>query len=154
MKENYQIDKLDKEILSVLMEDARTPYTDIAKKLIVSPGTIHVRMRKLEELGVVKKSVLEIEPANLGYDLCAFLGVHLDHGSVYRSVLEEIRKIPEVVESYYTTGNYGIFLKIYCKNTQHLYDLLNVRIHQIEGVRGTETLISLENAIHRQIRLE
>lgn len=152
--QHYDIDNLDRKIIGILTKDARVPYTEIAKKLIVSPGTIHVRMKKLEELGAVKGSHLEVNPEKLGYDLSAFLGVNLANGSIYEEVVEKLRAIPEVVEAYYTTGAYSIFVKIYCRNTKHLYDVLNHKIQFIEGVQGTETLICLEESIKRQIQLQ
>ena len=150
---HYEIDDLDRSILSILTEDAKTPYTEIAKKLIVSSGTIHVRMKKLEELGIVEKATLILNPQLLGYDLTAFLGVHLEHGSDYEEVVEKMKQVPEVVEAYFTTGNYSIFIKIYCKNTQHLYDVLNHKIQSIPNVLRTETLICLTESIKRQIKL-
>ncbi|MBL4703128.1 MAG: Lrp/AsnC ligand binding domain-containing protein, partial [Flavobacteriales bacterium] len=126
---------------------------EIAKKLIVSPGTIHVRMKKLEDAGVVTGSQLIVNPHKLGYDMAAYLGVHLEKGSVYEEVIYRLERIPEVVEAYYTTGNYGIFMKIYCKNTKHLYDVLNHKIQPINGIQRTETLICLEEGIKRQIRV-
>ena len=151
---HYEIDNLDREILSMLMEDAKIPYTEIAKKLIVSPGTIHVRMRKLEEAGVVLGSKLVVDPHSLGFDMTAYLGVHLEKGSVYEEVIYRLERIPEVVEAYYTTGAYGIFMKIYCRNTKHLYDVLNHKIQPINGIQRTETLICLEEGIRRQISVE
>lgn len=153
MDNEIDIDDLDKQIMQILMDDAKTPYTEIAKKLIVSPGTIHVRMRKLEEMGVVKGSTLLIDQTKLGYDLTAFLGVDLENGSTYEKVVRDLEKIPEVVEAFYTTGTYSIFVKIMCKNTQHLYDVLNHKIQAINGVQRTETLICLEESIMRQIRI-
>lgn len=150
---HYEIDDLDREILNILMEDAKTPYTEIATKLIVSPGTIHVRMKKLESLGIVKSSTLIVDPIKLGYDMTAFLGVYLEHGSDYETVVEELKKVPEVVEAYFTTGDYSIFLKIHCRNTQHLYDLLNHKIQSIKSVVRTDTLISLAEGIRRQIKV-
>lgn len=145
------IDELDREIIAILMRDAKTPYTDIAKKLIVSPGTIHVRMKKLEESGVVQGSFLKINAEKLGYDLSAFLGVYLEKGSQYNKVIDELKKIPEVTEAYYTTGQYSIFVKIVCKNTQHMRTVLNDTIQPIEGIQRTETFIALEESIHRQV---
>lgn len=146
-----EIDDLDREIMSILMEDAKTPYTDIAKQLIVSAGTIHVRMKKLEELGVVRGSHLHVNPAALGYDMSAFLGVFLEKGSHYNEVIRQLQKIPEVVEAYYTTGQYSIFVKIVCQNTQHMREVLNEQIQPISGIQRTETFISLEESIKRQI---
>jgi Lrp/AsnC family transcriptional regulator for asnA, asnC and gidA len=157
MKENieshYEIDNLDRQILGMLMENAKLPYTEIAKKLIVSPGTIHVRMKKLEDAGVVSGSQLIVNPYKIGYDMAAYLGVHLEKGSVYEEVIYRLERIPEVVEAYYTTGAYGIFMKIYCMNTKHLYDVLNHKIQPINGIHRTETLICLEEGIKRQIQV-
>ncbi|MCB9189600.1 MAG: Lrp/AsnC ligand binding domain-containing protein [Flavobacteriales bacterium] len=150
---HYEIDDLDRDILNILIADAKTPYTEIANQLIVSAGTIHVRMKKLETLGIVQGSTLMIDPVRLGYDMTAFLGVYLEHGSDYEKVVEELRKIPEVVEAYFTTGEYSIFLKIHCRNTQHLYDLLNHKVQSIKSVVRTDTLICLAESIKRQIKL-
>lgn len=154
IESHYEIDNIDRQILAILMKDAKTPYTEIAKRLIVSPGTIHVRMKKMEEFGVVKKSILMVDPVKLGYDMSAYLGVHLEKGSQYEQVIELLNEIPEVVEAYYTTGAYSIFMKIYCRNTKHLYDVLNHKIQEISGIRRTETLICLEEGIHRQIKVD
>ena len=153
MGEDYEIDNLDRKILGMLMEDAKIPYTEIAKKLIVSPGTIHVRMKMLEDAKIVKGSQLVVDPQKLGFDLAAYLGVFLEKGSVYEEVIYRLERIVEVVEAYYTTGNYGIFLKIYCKNTKHLYDVLNHKIQPINGIQRTETLICLEVGLKRQINI-
>ena len=150
---DYDIDNLDREILNILSEDGRTPYTEIAKRLLVSPGTIHVRMRRLEDLGIAKKTVLEVDLQKIGYDLSAYLGVHLEHGFDYEHVVDDLKKVPEVAEAYYTTGGYGVFVKIYCMNTRHLYDVLNHKIQTIPGIQGTETLICLEESIKRHIKL-
>ena len=153
MEENYHIDKIDKQILSILMENAKTPYTEIAKKLLVSPGTIHVRMKKMEDVGLVKKSQLTINHELLGYDLTAFLGIYLEKGSNYKDVIEQMDKIPEIVEAHYTTGVYSIFAKIRCKNTKHMRHVLNEEIQSVSGIQRTETIISLEQSIEKQLQL-
>ena len=153
MAEGYEIDNLDREILKILMQDAKVPYTEIAKKLIVSPGTIHVRMKKLEDAKIVQGSQLMVDPQKLGYDLAAYLGVFLEKNSAYEEVIYRLERIGEVVEAYYTTGNYGIFLKIFCRNTKHLYDVLNHKIQPINGIQRTETLICLEVGLKRQINI-
>ena len=112
MEKNYPIDKLDREILSILIKDAKVAYTEIARRLVVSPGTIHVRMRRMERLGIVKGATLEIDPSRIGYDLTAFVGVYLIKGSGYNDVIEERKQIPEIVEAHYTTGEYSILMKI------------------------------------------
>ena len=153
MEENYHIDKIDRQILSILVENAKTPYTEIAKKLLVSPGTIHVRMKKMEDVGLVKKSQLTINHELLGYDLTAFLGIYLEKGSNYKDVIEQMDKIPEIVEAHYTTGVYSIFAKITCKNTKHMRHVLNEEIQSVSGIQRTETIISLEQSIEKQLQL-
>jgi Lrp/AsnC family transcriptional regulator, regulator for asnA, asnC and gidA len=148
-----EIDKLDKQILSILMKDATLPYTEIAKDLSVSGGTVHVRMKKLEELGILKGSHLFINQARIGYDICAFLGIFLKKGSEYNEALSRMQEIPEIVELHYTTGQYSMFAKIICRDTQHLRQVLNEKIQTIKGVRRTETFISLEESISRQISI-
>lgn len=146
----YQPDKLDREILEELARDARTPYTEIARKLVVSPGTIHVRMRKMEDNGLVRGAHLVLDSTKLGYDLTAFIGVYLGKGSEYRQVKAALESIPEITEAHYTTGQYGIFVKVVCRNTEHLRKVLNERIQAIDGIQRTETFISLETGIYRQ----
>ncbi|WP_242926076.1 Lrp/AsnC ligand binding domain-containing protein [Pontibacter vulgaris] len=150
---NYEIDKLDKQILTMLMQDVTRPYTDIAKELSVSGGTIHVRMKKLNELGVVKGSQLLVNPTAVGYDICAFIGVFLEKGSEYKEAVAQMRQIPEIVELHYTTGSYSMFAKIICRDTQHLRETLNEKMQTIPGVQRTETFISLEESINRQVAI-
>lgn len=152
MDKNLDIDNIDLKIISLLNEDAKTPYTEIAKKVFVSSGTVHVRMRKLEDMGIVKSATLNIDFAKLGYDIAAFLGIYLDKSSLYNSVIDRLQHIPEVVRAYYTTGNYSIFTKIICKDTNHLREVLN-KIQKVEGIDRTETLIILEESINRPIDL-
>ena len=153
MESNYQIDNIDRGILSELMINAKVPYTEIAKKLIVSAGTIHVRMKKMEEAGIVKNSRLHINYELLGFDLTAFLGIYLEKGSTYTDVIQQLNLIPEIVEAHYTTGVYSIFAKIRCKNTKHMRQILNEEIQSIKGIQRTETIISLEQSIDKHIIL-
>ena len=153
MESNYQIDNIDRGILSELMINAKVPYTEIAKKLIVSAGTIHVRMKKMEEAGIVKNSRLHINYELLGFDLTAFLGIYLEKGSTYTDVIQQLNLIPEIVEAHYTTGVYSIFAKIRCKNTKHMRQILNQEIQSIKGIQRTETIISLEQSIDKHIIL-
>lgn len=157
MENNYQIydlDTLDIQILSILMEDASVPYTEIAKKLVVSGGTIHVRMKKMEELGVIRGSNLQINPQKVGFDITAFLGIYLEKGSQYKHAVEQLRQIKEVVELHYCTGTYSMFAKIICRDTNHLRQVLNEDIQSVSGIQRTETIISLEESIKRQIKLK
>ena len=147
----YEIDKLDREILEILIKDAKVPYTDIARRLIVSPGTTHVRMKRMERLGIVRGATLILDPARIGYDLTAFIGIYLIKGSAYSEVIKEIDKIPEIVEAYFTTGEYSIFAKVICKNTEHLREVINDQLQTINGISRTETIISLGESIKKQI---
>jgi Lrp/AsnC family transcriptional regulator, regulator for asnA, asnC and gidA len=153
MQKNLEIDNVDLKILSILSEDAKLPYTEIAKRVFVSGGTVHVRMRKLEEMGVVQGAGLKIDYSKLGYDITAFLGIFLEKSSLYTSVANQLKKIPEIVNIHYTTGTYSIFAKIYCKDTKHLREVLHDKIQKVEGIERTETLISLEETFNRTIQL-
>ncbi len=151
MDKILDIDNVDLKIISLLNEDAKTPYTEIAKKVFVSSGTVHVRMKKLEDMGVVKSATLTIDFSKLGYDISAFLGIYLEKSSLYDSVIEKLKGISEVVSAYYTTGNYSIFAKIICRDTNHLRLVLD-KIQKVEGIDRTETLIVLEESINRPIQ--
>ncbi len=152
--QNSELDNLDIQILSILMNDASIPYTEIAKKLIVSGGTIHVRMKKMEELGIIRGSSLIINPQRVGFDICAFLGIYLEKGSQYKNAVEQLKNVKEVVELHYCTGQYSMFAKIICRDTEHLRHVLNEDIQAVKGIQRTETIISLEESIRRQICLE
>lgn len=152
--QNLEIDNLDLQILSILMKDATIPYTEIAKQLIVSGGTIHVRMKKLEEMGVIKGVNLQVDPQKLGYDICAFLGIFLEKGSQYHEAVKQLQAVNEIVELHYTTGSYSMFAKIICRDTNHLREILNENIQGITGIQRTETFISLEESIKRQISVD
>ena len=151
MEKILDIDNVDLKIISLLNEDAKTPYTEIAKKVFVSSGTVHVRMKKLEDMGVVKSATLTIDFSKLGYDISAFLGIYLEKSSLYDSVIEKLKGISEVVSAYYTTGNYSIYAKIICRDTNHLRLVLD-KIQKVEGIDRTETLIVLEESINRPIQ--
>ena len=151
--QNYTIDNLDLEILEILRQNAKVSYAEIAKKLIVSPGTIHVRLKKMEKAGIVKGSVLKIDYRKLGYDLTAFIGIYLKSSSDYRQALAELEKINEVVEAHFTTGAYSIYIKLIARNTDHMHRILTDKIQKIDSIQRTETMLSLEESIHRNVRL-
>jgi len=151
--ENLEIDKIDLKILSLLMEDAQMAYTEIAKKVYVSGGTVHVRMKKMEQMGIVKGSQLTVDLVKLGYDITAFLGIYLEKSSFYHEVSNALRSIPEIVNIHYTTGTYSLFLRIHCKDTNHLREVLSDKIQKINGIERTETFISLEESFNRPVRL-
>lgn len=153
MSKGAELDQLDRKILTILMNDAVVPYTEIAKQLEVSAGTIHVRMKKLVDLGVVLGSQLIVNPTVIGYDICAFIGIFLDKGSAYTDARERMMAIPEIVELHYTTGVYSIFAKVLCRDTNHLREVLNEKIQPIVGIQRTETFITLEQGFSRQINI-
>lgn len=153
MAQNYTIDKTDLKILEILMQDAKKPYTEIAKKVFVSPGTIHVRMHKMEESGIIEKTTLKVNYAKLGFDITAFIGIYLEKSQLYEHVLAQLKKIPEITSIHYTTGNYSMFLKIHCRDTNHLKEVLHDKIQQVEGIERSETMISLEESLDRNIPL-
>jgi Lrp/AsnC family transcriptional regulator, regulator for asnA, asnC and gidA len=153
MSKILELDDVDKQILAILMRNAKTPYTDIAKQIHVSGGTVHVRMNKLEQLGIVTGATLSIDYAKLGYDISAFLGIYLDKSSLYDDVSNQLKDIPEVVAAHYTTGIYSIFAKIICRDTAHLKEVLHDKIQKISGIQRTETFISLQESINRPVSI-
>ena len=153
MAKNYEIDNTDLKILEILMQDAKKPFTEVAKKVFVSQGTVHVRMNKMEEAGIVEKTTLRINYAKLGYDITAFIGIYLEKSALYDQVLAKLKGIPEITNIHYTTGNYSMFIKIHCRDTNHLKEVLHDKMQQVEGIDRTETMISLEESLDRSLRL-
>lgn len=153
MNTSLKIDGIDKIIIKRLVEDARTPILSISREVGISGAAIHQRLKKLEASGLIKGSKMVLNPKVLGYTTTAFVGVFLDAASMYKSAINRLKEIPEVVESHYTTGNYAIFIKMMCKNNEDLMQLLNRDIQRIKGVARTETFISLDQQIDRQIKI-
>ncbi|WP_299777776.1 Lrp/AsnC ligand binding domain-containing protein [uncultured Formosa sp.] len=149
--QNIEIDGIDKEILRALMGDARTPILEIARGVGISGAAIHQRLRKLEKSGLISGSKFTINPKVLGYNTMAFIGIYLDKAMSNPEAVKQLNKIPEVIECHYTTGNWSIFIKILCRDNEHLMHLLNKDIQSIDGVSRTETFISLQQQIDRQI---
>ena len=149
--QNIEIDGIDKEILRALMNDARTPILEIARGVGISGAAIHQRLRKLEKSGLISGSKFTINPKILGYTTMAFIGIYLDKAMSNPEAVKQLKKIPEVIECHYTTGNWSIFIKILCRDNEHLMQLLNKDIQSIVGVSRTETFISLQQQIDRQI---
>lgn len=154
MSRTYELDDTDRRILNLLMQDAKLPYSEIARQLHVSGGTIHVRMTRLEELGIVRGATLDLDLQKVGYGIQAFLGIFLLKSSFCDSVITQLRGIPEVISVHFTTGSYNLFARIACRDTQHLRNVLHDQVQQIEGVERTETLISLEEVFSRSVQLE
>lgn len=154
MSRPYELDDTDRRILSLLVQDAKLPYSEIARQLHVSGGTIHSRMTRLEELGVVRGATLDLDLTKVGHSIQAFLGIYLLKSSFCDSVIAQLRGIPEVISLHFTTGSYNLFARLACRDTQHLRNVLHDRVQQIEGVERTETLISLEEIFSRPVQLE
>ncbi|MBT8325063.1 MAG: AsnC family transcriptional regulator [Winogradskyella sp.] len=150
---NIFIDGIDKKILRALMADARTPILEIARNVGISGAAIHQRLRKLEKSGLLSGSKFVINPKALGYTTMAFVGIYLDKAMNNPDAVKQLQKIPEVLECHYTTGNWSILIKILCKDNEHLMHVLNKEIQTIEGVSRTETFISLNQQIDRQIKI-
>lgn len=149
-----EIDNVDKKILTFLMKNARMTFLEIAKACGISSAAIHQRVKKLEDAGIIDGSKYVVNPITLGYDICVFTGVHLDKSHVYKSVIEELKKVPEIVECHFTTGQYTLFLKIFCKNKEHLMEVLINTLQNIPGIARTETFTSLEHIVDRQVALK
>ena len=149
-----KIDSLDKKILSIVMSNARIPSKDVAAECGVSRAAIHQRLQRMIDLGVITGSGYNVSPKSLGYRTCTFIGVNLDRGAMYRDVVPELEKIPEVVECHFTTGPYTMLIKLFARDNEHLMELLNDKIQTIPGVTGTETLISLDHSIHRRVPIQ
>jgi Lrp/AsnC family transcriptional regulator, regulator for asnA, asnC and gidA len=147
------LDKLDYQIIHEMMETAEISYADLGKKLFVSGGTIHVRIKKLQEMGIVKGNRMAVDIKQLGYDVIAFVGIYLEKSSLYDTVAKDLKKIPEVVRLNYTTGNYSMFAEIVCKDISQLRFVLHDTLQKIKGIERTETLISLEESFNRNVQV-
>ena len=150
---NGHLDELDWQILELLIKDCRTPYLEIARICHVSGGTIHVRMKKMEDMGIIKGSRIVLNLPKLGYDVCCFVGIYVDKTSSFNSVFDQMSHIKEVVELHLTTGDYSMFAKIVCKNISDLQDVLLNKINNIDGISRTDTFVSLSQPIDRNITL-
>lgn len=153
INQNVHIDGIDKKILRALMEDARTSVLEIARSVGVSGAAIHQRLRKLEKSGLLAGSKFIVNPKILGYTTMAFVGIFLDKAISNPDAVRQLKKVPEVLECHYTTGNWSILVKILCKDNEHLMHVLNKDIQTITGVSRTETFISLDQQIDRQIKI-
>lgn len=154
MAGKINLDKLDYQIIHEMMEDAEISYADLGKKLFVSGGTIHVRIKKLQEMNIVKGTRLAVDVRQLGYDVIAFIGIYLEKSSLYDSVATELKKVPEIVRLNYTTGNYSMFAEIVCKDIAQLREVLHDKLQNIKGIERTETLISLQESFVRNVQVE
>lgn len=146
----YNLDFLDKKILQLISEDARIPFLEVARACNVSGAAIHQRIQKLQTLGIIKGSQFIIDPEKLGYETCAYIGLYLQNPSNFEAVVDELRKIPEVVECHYTTGGFDMFIKIYARNNHHLLTVIHDKLQPL-GLSRSETIISFNAAIDRPL---
>lgn len=148
----FKLDEIDHQILDMLIENARTPFTDIAKKLLVSAGTIHVRVKKMEDEGVIKGSTLTVDYDKMNYSFIAYIGLFIENSSFTQRIVDDLNKIPEVTVAHLTTGKFAVFCKIRARDTKHAKEII-FKIDNIQGVLRTETSISLEEVINDKKRL-
>ena len=148
---HHQLDELDYKILKLVASNARIPFLEVARECNVSGAAIHQRVQRMIDMNVIVGSGYHINPKILGYNTCTYIGVKLERGSMYKDVVPEFEKIPEVVECHFTTGPYTMLIKLYARDNEHLMELLNAQIQEIPGVTATETLISLRQSVKREI---
>ncbi len=146
-----KIDKLDLQIMEIISNNARIPFKEVAQACGVSRAAIHQRVQRLIDLNVIVGSGYHVNPKSLGYSTCTYVGIRLEKGSMYKAVVDELKNIPEIVECHFTTGPYTMLVKLYARDNEQLMDLLNNRIQGIHGVDSTETLISLDQSIKKEI---
>ncbi len=148
----YHLDSIDKEIIYLLMDNAKTSLAQISRHVGISTTAVHQRIKKLESAAVIESSVSYLNPRKVGYKVVCYIGVFLDKPSHYPEAIKALKQVNEVVEAHYTTGNYTIFLKVLCRDNDHLMEILN-KLQKLNGVTRTETIISLEQSINRQLRV-
>jgi Lrp/AsnC family transcriptional regulator for asnA, asnC and gidA len=148
---HHQIDKLDEKILKLISENARIPFLEVARECNVSGAAIHQRIQKLQNIGVIKGSEFILDANRIGYNTCAYMGIFLKDANLFQNVVDELYKIPEVVECHYTTGQYAMFIKIYAKNNKDFLRIIHEKLQPIKGISSTETIISLSEGFRRQV---
>ena len=149
---SQRLDKLDKQILKLIADDARIPFLEVARACNVSGAAIHQRIQKLSNCGILKGSQFVIDPETIGYETCAYIGLNLKNPEKFDTVVEELKNIPEVVECHYTTGDFDLFIKIYAVNNHHLLNIIHDKLQPL-GLSRSETIISFNSAINRQLSI-
>ena len=146
-----RIDDLDRKILKIITHNARIPFKDVAEECGVSRAAVHQRVQKMFDNGVITGSSYHVQPKTLGYQLCVYIGITMEKASMYNQVISELERIPEVVEAQYTLGAFGLLIKVYAHDNEHLLKILNTQIQEIPGVANTTTLTALAQPIYRQV---
>ena len=149
-----KIDELDRKILRIITQNARIPFKDVAAEVGVSRAAVHMRVQKMFDNGVITGSSYHVHPKSLGYQLCVYIGITMEKASMYNQVIAALQKIPEVVEAQYTLGAFGLLVKVFARDNEHLLQILNSQIQEIPGVANTETLTTLAQPIFRQLPIE
>jgi Lrp/AsnC family transcriptional regulator, regulator for asnA, asnC and gidA len=149
--DNFQIDNLDRKILSIIKKNARTPFLEVGRACDVSGAAVHQRVQRLIKEGVITAAEFILDPNKVGYHTCAYIGIFLEKASLFKEVARQLEEIPEIVECHYTTGNHSAFIKIYAHNNDHLRRILTDNLQAIQGIARTETFISLEESFRRQL---
>lgn len=149
--DNFQIDTLDRKILSIIKKNARTPFLEVGRACEVSGAAVHQRVQRLIKEGVITGAEFILDPQKVGYHTCAFIGIFLEKASMFKEVVNQLEQVPEIVECHYTTGNWSIFIKIFAHNNDHLKRILTDNLQAIQGISRTETFISLEESFKRQL---
>lgn len=149
-----KLDELDRHILRIITHNARIPFKDVAEECGVSRAAVHQRVQRMQDEGIILGSSFNVNPKMLGYNLCTYIGITLEKGSLYKAVSAELEKIPEVVESYFTLGAYTMLIKMYARDDVHLLELLNSKLQEIPGVTKTETLTALDTKIKRTLPID
>lgn len=149
-----KIEALDRKILKIITQSARIPFKEVAEKCGVSRAAVHQRVQKMFDNGVITGSSYHVQPKMLGYQLCVYIGITMEKASMYNQVIDALEKIPEVVEAQYTLGAFGLLIKVFAHDNEHLFTLLNTKIQEIPGVSNTTTLTALAQPIYRQLPIE
>lgn len=146
-----KLDQVDFNILAILTDDAQTPYTEVAKQLIISPGTVHARMKKMRDMGLVVGASLDLDYAVMGWKFTVFLGIYLTQSTLYKEVIGELIQIKEVVKVHHVSGKYDIFIKLHTKDSINYREIFQNKILTINGIQGVESFISVEQSLNRHI---
>lgn len=149
----YKIDKIDQKILTYLIKNARMPFLEIARECGISGAAIHQRVKKLEDAGIITGSRLEVNPKELGHDVCAYVGIQISESKMFVDVIDSLKRLPEVVECHFITGKYSLFIKLFCKNNNELMHFMTDTLYAIPGITTTETFFSLDQSFERQVSI-
>lgn len=148
-----KLDDVDLKILDIITKNARIPFKDVAIEVGISRAAVHQRVNRMVDLEVIVGSGYHINPKKVEFRTCTYIGIFLEKGGLFTKVVEDLKRIPEIVECHYTTGQYAIFIKVYAKDNEHLKTVLSGQIQKIQGVASTETFISLEESFKRAIQV-